>query len=58
MVYLKELYVSAALAAINAGKTSPDEQTVTEALSLLQKQYKSAKGKFAVQEKAMGFGVG
>ena len=58
MVYLKELYVSASLTAIDTGKNIPDEDDINKALGLLRKQFGMAKRQFNAIEKEVGFGVG
>lgn len=58
MVYLKELYVSASLVAIDAGKSIPDEDDIYKALDLLRKQFGAARREFISVEKEVGFGVG
>jgi SpoVK/Ycf46/Vps4 family AAA+-type ATPase len=57
MVYLKELYVSASLLAIDAGKKYPEEDEINGALDLLQKQFRTAKRQFKTSEKEVGFCV-
>ncbi|MBI5639808.1 MAG: ATP-binding protein [Nitrospirae bacterium] len=56
MVYLKELYVSASLVAIDAGKSITDEDDINKALGLLRKQFGAAKRQFISVEKEVGFG--
>jgi hypothetical protein len=59
VTYLKELYVSASIRAIQGSKHGPDENDVEEVLDLLSSQLKGAKQHFFVLEKKrIGFGEG
>jgi len=59
VAYLKELYVSASIRAIQGSKYGPDENDVEEVLDLLSSQLKGAKQHFfALEKKRIGFGEG
>jgi hypothetical protein len=59
MAYLKELYISAAILAINSGIDSPGEYEVTESLKTLSSQIEVAKHHFVGPDniKKIGFGA-
>lgn len=55
MAYLKELYITASMLAINKGLDFPEEEEIMESLRILTLQVKSAKRNFEFKEEAMGF---
>ena len=59
MAYLKELYVSASIRAIQGNRQRPEENDIEEVFDLLTSQLKGAKQQFfTLTEKKIGFGVG
>ena len=59
MAYLKELYVSASIRAIQENKDWPDENDIEDVLDLLASQLKGAERQFvALTGKKIGFGAG
>ncbi len=59
MAYLKELYVSASIRAIQENKDRPDENDIEDVLDLLASQLKGAERQFIpLTGKKIGFGAG
>lgn len=55
--YLKELYISASILAINAGKEAPGEEEIFRSLEILSSQVEGARRFFADNVRAIGFGL-
>jgi hypothetical protein len=55
MAYLKELYVSASLKAINTGVGYPGEQEIAESFNVLASQLKGAQNSFLHNVRTLGF---
>ena len=59
VAYLKELYVSASIRAMQGNRHRPDENDIEEVFDLLSSQLKGAKQQFfALAKKRIGFGEG
>jgi len=59
MAYLKELYVSASIRAIQENKDRPDENDIEDVFDLLASQLKGAERQFiSLTRKKIGFGAG
>lgn len=56
MAYLKELYITASMLAINKGLDFPEENELMESLRVLTSQVKIAKRKFEFKGETVGFG--
>lgn len=56
MAYLKELFISASMLAINKGLDFPEEDEIIESLRILTSQVKSARRNFEFKEETVGFG--
>jgi AAA+ superfamily predicted ATPase len=55
MAYLKELFISASMLAINKGLNFPEEDEIIEFLRILTSQVKNAKRKFEFERDTLGF---
>jgi hypothetical protein len=56
MAYLKELFISASMLAINKGLDFPGEDEIIESLRILTSQVKNTKRNFEFKEEPVGFG--
>lgn len=56
MAYLKELYISTSMLALNKGLDFPGKDEITESLRILTSQVKNAKRNFEFKEETVGFG--